>query len=81
MKDGGFGRFSKHRSMNALRRQNIRPQQTIERWKQRTQESPRELASQSETKRKEAPQSEANVCRQRKCNLKNPPLLIAQDTQ
>ena len=57
--------------MNALRRQNIRPQQTFERWTPRTQESPRELAR----------QSEANVCRRRKCNLKNPPLFIAQDTQ
>ena len=28
-----------------------------------------ELAHQSEAKRKQAPQSEANVCRQRKCNL------------
>ena len=75
LKDGGFGRFSKHRSMNALRRQNIRPQQTFERWTPKTQESPRELASQSETKRKQAPQSEANVCRQRKCNLKKSSLI------
>ena len=41
----------------------------------------RELARQSEAKRKQAPQSEANVCRQQKCYLKKPPLLIAQDTQ
>ena len=65
--------------MNALRRQNIRPQQTFERWTPRTQESPHELARQSEAKRKQAPQSEANVCRH-KCNLKKPRLLIAQDT-
>ena len=57
--------------MNALRRQNIRPQQTFERWTPRTHETPRELARQSETKRKQAVQSEANVCRRRrKCNLK-----------
>ena len=66
--------------MNALQRQNGRPQQTFERWTPRTQESPRELARQNEAKRKQAPQSEANVCR-RRCNLKKPPLLIAQDTQ
>ena len=63
--------------------QNIRPRQTFERWTSRTQELPHELARQSEAKRKQAPQSEANVCRRRrrKCNLKKPPLLIAQDTQ
>ena len=55
--------------MNALRRQNSRPQQTFERWTPRTHESPRELAHQSEAKRKQAPQSEAKVCRH-KCNLK-----------
>ena len=38
------------------------------------------LARQSEAKRKQAPQSEANVCRH-KCNPKKPRLLIAQDTQ
>ena len=43
----------------------------FERWTPRTQESPRELAR----------QSEANVCRRRKCILKKTPLLIAQDTQ
>ena len=32
----------------------------------RTHESPRELARQSEAKRKQAPQSEANVCRRRR---------------
>ena len=63
--------------MNALRRQNSRPQQTFE---MRTHQSPREFAHQSEAKRKQAPQSEANVCRH-KCNLKKPPLFIAQDTQ
>ena len=63
--------------MNALRRQNIRPQQIFERWTPRTQESPHELARQSEAKGKQAPQSEANVCRRRrKCNLNN-----AQNTQ
>ena len=66
--------------MNVLRRQNSRPQQTFERWTLRTHESPRELARQSEAKRKQAPQSEANVCRH-KCNPKKPRLLIAQDTQ
>ena len=47
--------------MNALRRQNKRLQQTL-----RTHESPRELVRQSEAERKQAPQSEANVCRQRR---------------
>ena len=57
--------------MNALRRQNIRPQQTFERWMPRTHETTRELARQSETKRKQALQRDANVCRRRrKCNLK-----------
>ena len=32
----------------------------------RTHESPRELVRQSEAKRKQAPQSEANVCRRRR---------------
>ena len=51
-------------------------------WKMNAEDSPHELARQSEAKRKQAPQSEANVCRRRrKCNLKKPPLLIAQDTQ
>ena len=50
--------------------QNIRPQQTFERWTPRTHELPRKLAHQSEAKRKQAPQSEANVCRRRRtCNL------------
>ena len=57
--------------MYALRRQIAAP---------RTHELPRELARQSEAKRKQAPQSEANVCRH-KCNLKKPRLLIAQETQ
>ena len=52
--------------MNDLRRQNSRPQQKIERRTPRTHESPRELARQSEAKRKQAPQSEANVCRRRR---------------
>ena len=45
---------------------NIRPQQTFERCTPRTQESPHELARQSEAKLKQAPQSEANVCRRRR---------------
>ena len=44
-------------------------QQKFEKWTPRTHESPRELARQSEAKRKQAPQSEAKVCRH-KCNLK-----------
>ena len=58
--------------MKALRRQNSRPQQTSKRLKDERLglESPRELERQSEAKRKQAPQSEANVCRH-KCNLKN----------
>ena len=37
----------------------------------RAQESPQELSRQSEAKRKQEPQSEANACRRRrKCNLK-----------
>ena len=54
--------------MNDLRRQNSRPQQTFERH-----ESPSELARQSEAKRKQAPQSEANVCRRRMQAQKNLP--------
>ena len=42
--------------MRDLRRQNIRPQQTL-----KTHETPRELARQRETKRKQVLQSEANV--------------------
>ena len=52
--------------MNDLRRQNSRPQQSFERWTPRTHESPSELALQSEAKRKQAPQREANVCRRRR---------------
>ena len=65
-------------------------QHTFKRWtfyegriadlRKRINESPRELARQSEAKRKQAPQSEANVCRH-KCNLKKTLLLIEQDTQ
>ena len=44
-----------------------------------THESPRELGRQSEAKRKQALQSEANVSRH-KCNLKKSRLLIAQNT-
>ena len=57
--------------MNHLRRQNSRPQQTFERWTLRTHESPRELARQSEAKRKQAPQSEANVCRRRRQRMQS----------
>ena len=49
--------------MNDLRRQNSVPRQTFERRTPRTHQSPRELARQSEAKRKQAPQSEANVRR------------------
>ena len=49
---------------------NIGPKQTFERWSPRTQESPHELAR----------QSEANVCRRRR-RTKNPSSLIAQVTQ
>ena len=44
-------------------------------------ESPRELARQSEAKRKQGHQSEANVCRRRNATSKKRPLLIAQNTQ
>ena len=75
--------------MNALRRQNSRPQQTFERWMPRTHESPRELACQSEAKRKQVPQSEANVCQRwrRMQSRKNLPYYLhrtpnnAQNTQ
>ena len=95
MKDERFERLCKHRSMYTLRRFSKLFQRwtlyedrisdlskTFDRWKLRTQESPRELVCQSEAKRKQAPQSEASVCQQWKCNLKKKrPLLIAQDTQ
>ena len=55
-------------------------QQKFEKWTPRTHESPRELARQSEAKRKQEPQTEANVCRN-KCNLKKRAFLFAQDTQ
>ena len=48
--------------MNALQRQNSRPQEKFGRWTPRTHESPCELMHQCEAKRKQAPQSEANVC-------------------
>ena len=50
--------------MNALRRQNSRPQQTFERLTPKTYESPRELGR----------QSDANVCRH-SGNLKKPRLI------
>ena len=71
LKDERFERFCKHRSIVHL-------QQTLEictlyedRIKDlskrlRRHESPRELVRQSEAKRKQAPQSEANVCRRRR---------------
>ena len=49
--------------MNALR---IKDRVKDIRKRLRTHESPRELARQSEAKRKQAPQSEANVCRRRR---------------
>ena len=52
--------FKRWTLANALRRQNTRPQQTLEWWTPRTHESPRELVRQSEAKRKQTPQSEAN---------------------
>ena len=58
----------KKKMKNALRRQ-----------ERHDHESPRELERQSEAKRKQAPQSGANVCRH-KCKLKKSRLLIAQDT-
>ena len=62
-----------------LRWQNSRPQQTFKRWMLRTHESPSELVHQSEAKCKQAPQSKANVCRQRqrqwRCNLENTSLI------
>ena len=88
LKDERFGRFRKHRSMYALRRLgklfkrwtlyedrifDLRLK-TFERWMPRTQESPHELARQSEAKRRQAPQSEAKVCRH-KCNLKKTSLI------
>ena len=50
-------------------------------YKDRISDVSKPLKDEGNTKRKQAPQSEANVCRRRKCNLKKPPLLIAQDTQ
>ena len=62
--------------MNDLRRQNSRPQQTFESWTPRTHESLSELARQSDAKRKQGPQSEANVCRRRRrCNLEKTSLI------
>ena len=89
LKDERFGRFSKHRPMYALRRfsklfkrwtlyeDSISDPRlkTFERWTSRTQKSPHELARQSEAKRRQAPHSEANVCRRRKCNLKKTSLI------
>ena len=56
--------------MNALRRENKRRQQTLE-----DARITREVVRQSEVKRKQAPQSEANVCRRRRQmqSRKNPP--------
>ena len=89
MKDERFERLCKHRSMYTLRRFSKLFQRwtlyedrisdlskTFDRWKLRTQESPRELVCQSEAKHKQAPQSEASVCRQWKCNLKKKTSLV-----
>ena len=54
-------RFSKLLKMNALRRQDKRPQQTLE-----DAQTPRELVRLSGAKRKQVPQSETNVCRRRR---------------
>ena len=67
--------------MNDLRRQSSRPQQTFERSTPRKHESPNELARQSEAKREQAPQREANVCRRRMQSRMKSLLLVAQDTQ
>ena len=81
LKDERFERFCKHRSIVHL-------QQTLEictlyedRIKDlskrlRRHESPRELVRQSEAKRKQAPQSEANVCRRRRHTLASETSLI-----
>ena len=49
----------------------------------RAHESPHELDHQSEAKRKQAPQREANVCRRRRQMQyrKKPSVLIAPETQ
>ena len=73
--------------MNDLQRQSSRPQQTFERWTPRKHESPNKLARQSEAKRKQTAQSEANVCRRRMQSRKNLSFLFhttpnnAQNTQ
>ena len=79
----GRGPSSNSWNMYALRTQNKRPRQTFAWWTPGKHESPRELVRQSEATRKQAPQSEANVCRLRRRmqSPKKPPLLIAQDTQ
>ena len=88
LKDERFGRFSKHRWMYALRRF----RKLFKRWtlyddrisdlskplkdERRGHKNHHELARQSEAKCKQAPQSEANVCRRRrKCNLKKTSLI------
>ena len=87
LKDERFGRFSKHRSMYALRRFS----KLFKRWtpyedrisdlgkplkdERRGHTNHHELARQSEAKRKQTPQSEANVCGRRKCNLKKTSLI------
>ena len=56
--------------MHALRRQTADLRKRLK----DKDESPRELARQSEAKRKQSPQSEANVCRH-KCNLEKTSLI------
>ena len=71
--------------MNALRRISDLSKPLKDERRQKAEESPHELARQSEAKRKQAPQSEENVCRRRlrtkMKSQKKPPLLIAQVTQ
>ena len=70
--------------MNDLRRQNSRPQQTFDRLTPRTHKSPRELARQSEAKRKQRLKAR-QMCvdddnDNDKYNLEKTSLLIAQYT-
>ena len=55
-------------------KRNSTPQQTFRRWTPRTPESPRELARQSEAKRKQSPRTEAHVYRH-KCKLERTSLI------
>ena len=60
--------------MNALRREIAHLSKRLEDERKRKHESPRELTRQSEAKRRQSPQSEANVCRH-KCNLEKTSLI------